>query len=114
MSLISRHLDGAHAGLRLTDLPDYAALRARNAGPPPPGSPFLTRAEREDGVRDPHSGIMHRALIGLLGMPIGELWNLDALAAACTVDRRWSFLLTMAPLSIVGGVGSPANAIALR
>ncbi|MFE7445129.1 cyclase family protein [Streptomyces chartreusis] len=77
-------------------------------------SPFFTRAEREEGVRDPHSGIMHRALIGLLGMPIGELWDLDALAAACAADGRWSFLLTVAPLSLVGGVGSPANATALR
>ena len=55
-----------------------------------------------------------RALIGLLGMPIGELWNLDPLAGACAADRRWSFLLTAAPLTVVGGVGSPANAIALR
>jgi kynurenine formamidase len=77
-------------------------------------SPFYTQAEREDGVRDPHSGIMHRALIGLLGMPIGELWNLDALAADCATDDRWTFLLTIAPLSVVGGVGSPANATALR
>jgi len=82
--------------------------------PAAPDSPFFTRAEREEGARDPHSGIMHRALIALLGMPIGELWNLDALAAACAADRRWSFLLTVAPLTVVGGVGSPANAIALR
>jgi kynurenine formamidase len=81
--------------------------------PAAPESPFFTRAEHH-GARDPHSGIMHRALIGLLGMPIGELWNLDALASACAADRRWSFLLTVAPLTIVGGVGSPANAIALR
>ncbi|MEU9454521.1 cyclase family protein [Streptomyces sp. NPDC048277] len=82
--------------------------------PARPDSPFFTRAEREEGHRDPHSGIMHRALIGLLGMPLGELWDLDALAEACAADGRWSFLLTAAPLSIVGGVGSPANAIALR
>lgn len=82
--------------------------------PASPDSPFFTHAEKEEGVRDPHSGIMHRALIGLLGMPIGELWHLDALAAACATDQRWSFLLTMAPLSVVGGVGSPANAIAMR
>jgi hypothetical protein len=29
-------------------------------------------------------------------------------------DRGWSFLLAAAPLSVAGGVGSPANAIALR
>ena len=56
---------------------------------------------------------MHRVLIGLLGMPIGELWHLDPLAAACAADRRWSFLLTAAPITVVGGVGSLANAIAL-
>ena len=77
-------------------------------------SPFFTDAERTEGVRDPHSGIMHRALIGLLGMPIGELWNLDPLADACAADERWSFMLTVAPLCLVGGVGSPANAIAMR
>ncbi len=47
-------------------------------------------------------------------MPIGELWSLDPLAAACAADGRWSFLLTVAPLSVVGAMGSPANAIPLR
>ena len=40
--------------------------------------------------------------------------NLDPVAVACAADRRWSFLLAAAPLSVVGSVGSPANAIALR
>lgn len=82
--------------------------------PARPGSPFFTRAEREEGHQDPHAGIMHRALIGLFGMPIGELWQLDDLAAACAADHRWSVLLTVAPLPFIGGVGSPANAIAIR
>lgn len=80
-------------------------------------SPFFTAAEaRLPAARraDPHAGVMHRALIALLGMPIGELWNLDALASACAADRRWTFLLTAAAIPLVGGVGSPANAIALR
>ena len=82
--------------------------------PARPTSPFFSRDERERGHRDPHSGIMHRALIALLGMPIGELWDLDALAAACASDRRWSCLLTVAPMPLIGGVGSPANAVAIR
>ncbi len=41
--------------------------------PAAPGSPFVTRTEREEGAHDSHSGIMHRALPGLLGIPIGEL-----------------------------------------
>jgi kynurenine formamidase len=82
--------------------------------PPQPASPFFTRAERDHGTRDAHSGIMHRVLIPLLGMPIGELWNLDALAADCAADGRYTCLLTAAPLRLTGGVGSPANAVAIR
>jgi len=82
--------------------------------PAAPDSPFFTGSDRQEGSNDPHAGIMHRALIALLGMPIGELWNLDALADACAAEERWSCLLTVAPLTVVGGVGSPANAIALR
>lgn len=77
-------------------------------------SPFYTAEEVATGARGVHSGIMHRAIIPLLGMPIGELWDLDALAAACAADRRYTFLVTIAPLRIVGGVGSPANAVAIR
>lgn len=77
-------------------------------------SPFFSVDERQHGRVDPHAGIMHRALIALFGMPIGELWDLDSLAAACAVDGRYSCLLTVAPLALVGGVGSPANAIAIR
>jgi len=82
--------------------------------PAQPGTPFLTTEERAGATGDPHRGIMHRNLIGLLGMPIGELWNLDSLAAACASDGRYSILLTVSPLPLVGGVGSPANATAIR
>ena len=57
---------------------------------------------------------LHFWLIPCLGMPIGELWWLDDLAAACARDRRWTFQLVSAPLNVRGGVGSPPNAIAIR
>ncbi len=82
--------------------------------PPHEGSPFFSAEERANGTRGPHSGIMHRALIPLLGLPLGELWDLDALATDCAEEGRYTCLLTVAPLPVVGGVGSPANAIALR
>lgn len=46
-------------------------------------------------------------------MPIGELWNLEALAQKCIEHRRWTFLVTSAPLNIRKGVASPPNALAL-
>lgn len=61
-----------------------------------------------------HTGMVHPVLLGLLGMPLGELWFLDDLAADCHRDGRWDFLLTASPLNVVGGVGSPANAMAIK
>jgi hypothetical protein len=56
---------------------------------------------------------MHIDLLAKLGLPIGEFWLLDALAAACHEERRYEFLVTSAPLNIPGGVGSTANALAI-
>jgi hypothetical protein len=57
---------------------------------------------------------MHWRLIPLLGLPIGELWDLDALAAACAADGVYEFFFTSAPLNVLGGVGSPPNALAIK
>ncbi|HEY1831823.1 MAG TPA: cyclase family protein [Acidimicrobiales bacterium] len=59
-------------------------------------------------------GLMHPAMIALHGMALGELWRLDALAQACHYDGRFDMLLCSKPLYMPGGVGSPANAIAIR
>jgi kynurenine formamidase len=57
---------------------------------------------------------LHRALIARLGMPLGELWDLRALAEDCERDGRSTFFLTSAPLHLPGGVGSPPNVLALK
>jgi kynurenine formamidase len=57
---------------------------------------------------------LHPKLLAGLGMPIGEMWWLDELADACAADGRWEFLVMSAPLNVPGGVGSPANALAVR
>ncbi len=59
-------------------------------------------------------GFLHWTLIGLFGMPIGELWYLEELAADCARDGVYEFMFTSAPLHIVGGVGSPPNALAIK
>ena len=83
--------------------------------PAPKDSPFVTRAERSGAVKtDGHSGLMHRALIPLLGMVLGELWDLESLAARCASDGRWDCLVVASPLHLTGGAGSPANAVAIR
>lgn len=56
---------------------------------------------------------LHHRLLLNLGMPLGKLFDLDALAAACSLERRYEFLFTAAPLNLPGGTGSPANALAI-
>ncbi|MFF5180580.1 cyclase family protein [Micromonospora sp. NPDC000316] len=77
-------------------------------------SDFRMADERapERGVN--HSGMLHRPLIALLGMAMGELWKLDQLATSCAQDGRYDFFLTCKPLNIPGGVGSPPNALAIK
>jgi len=58
-------------------------------------------------------GNMHRILIGQFGLALGELWQLDALAAHCRARAAHDFLLVSAPLNVPGGIGSPANAVAI-
>ena len=60
-----------------------------------------------------HTGMLHRILIPLLGIHIGELWDLDELAQFCADAGRYEVFVTAEPLNLPGGVGSPANAIAI-
>ncbi|MQA10047.1 MAG: cyclase family protein [Pseudonocardiaceae bacterium] len=88
---------------------------AVEAWPPPEDSPFVSDAERSGVLsRSGHTGLMHRVLIPLLGMVLGELWALDELAGRCAADGRWDCMLVAKPLNLTGGVGSPANAVAIR
>jgi kynurenine formamidase len=56
---------------------------------------------------------LHQVVIPNLGLTIGEMWNLDALADECARLGRYSFLLSAAPLPITGAVGSPINPVAI-
>lgn len=60
-----------------------------------------------------HQPWLHSALLNRLGIPIGEFWHLDELAAACNAAGRYEFLLTSAPLNGPGSAGTPANALAI-
>lgn len=61
-----------------------------------------------EGVGSP----VHALVLVALGMPILDAMNLEAVAAKAAELNRWEFLLTAAPLKVVGGTGSPLNAIA--
>jgi kynurenine formamidase len=57
---------------------------------------------------------LHQVAIPHIGLFIGEMWDLDALAADCAEDGRYDFWLTAAPLPVTGAVGAPVNPIAVK
>ena len=58
------------------------------------------------------TGAVHDFALVYLGVHIFDNCDLEALAEAAAARKRWDFLLTVAPLAIRGGTGSPANPIA--
>ncbi|CAO1632741.1 unnamed protein product [Parajaminaea phylloscopi] len=53
---------------------------------------------------------LHETLLGMWGMPIGEMFDLESLTEHCQRTRRWTFYFSSWPLNLWGGVGSTANA----
>jgi kynurenine formamidase len=58
--------------------------------------------------------MVHVKVMVELGIPLGEFFDLDALAEDCAADGVYEFLFTSKPLGIPGGIGSPPNAMALK
>ena len=73
-----------------------------------------TEAEVRADRRRLHEIFTHTLLLPMLGLPLGEMWNLEALAADCAADGRYECLFTSAPLNLPNGVASPPNALAIK
>jgi kynurenine formamidase len=56
----------------------------------------------------------HALCIRDMGLTLGEMFDLEALAEDCADDRIWTFLFTAPPLPVTGGVGSPINPLAVK
>ncbi|KAJ3768262.1 hypothetical protein FB446DRAFT_287921 [Lentinula raphanica] len=69
--------------------------------------PALERWPTPEGT--PH---MHQTLIGLWGMPIGEMFDVEKLSETCARLGRYTFFFSSWPLCIIGGCASPPNAAA--
>lgn len=77
---------------------------------PPAGAVVDGGGAGRDGVMEKG---MHQTLISGIGMPIGEMFDLEDLAAECERQGRWTFFVTSMPLNLRGGVASPPNATAI-
>lgn len=58
-------------------------------------------------------GSLHRRVLAMLGIPLGELFDFETLRDKLTGQGRNDFVFTAVPLALVGGLGSPGNAIAV-
>lgn len=70
----------------------------------------LSHARRQQDAPLP----LHMFCLRDMGMPLGEMFNLEALAKDCADDGQYQFLLAAPPLAITGGVGSPVNPLVLK
>ncbi len=61
---------------------------------------------------DGETGAVHDFVLVHLGVLVFDNVDLEALAEAANARKRWEFLLTVAPLPVRGGTGSPVNPIA--
>jgi hypothetical protein len=82
-----------------------------------PTGVVATPEQRAAARSDAHEQIeisAHRSLLPLLGLPLGELFDLERLAEACAEDGHYEGFFVSAPLNLRGGVASPPNAIVIR
>lgn len=66
--------------------------------------------ETGDGINQP----WHWICIPIMGLTMGEIFKLDALAKDCATDGTYDFLFVAPALPVTGAVGSPTNPLAIR
>jgi len=57
---------------------------------------------------------VHMVLIRDMGLTLGEILDLEELAADCAADGVWEFFFCAPPLKVTQGVGSPINPLAIK
>ena len=66
--------------------------------------------ETEGGINQP----WHWITIPIMGMTMGEIFNLKELADDCAADKVYEFLFVAPAIPITGAVGSPTNPLAIK
>jgi kynurenine formamidase len=56
----------------------------------------------------------HMIALRDMGMMLGEIWSLEALADDCAADNVYEFFLSAPALKVTGGTGTPVNPIAIK
>lgn len=57
---------------------------------------------------------LHLLCLRDMGLPFGEQFNMEAYAADCAADGKYTCLFAAPPLGVTGGLGSPVNPVVLK
>ena len=57
---------------------------------------------------------VHLLCIRDMGLPLGEMFNFEALAVECAEDGHYDCMFSAPPLRVTGGIGSPLNPVAVK
>ena len=57
---------------------------------------------------------LHIVALTHMGIPIGEIFDLEALSQDCAADGIYEFMFSASPLPITGAVGSAVSALAIK
>lgn len=57
---------------------------------------------------------LHIIMLVNAGIHLGEMWDMEELAADCAEDGIYEFMLVAPPLTVTGSVGSPVNPQAIK
>lgn len=57
---------------------------------------------------------LHIIMLVNAGIHLGEMWDMEDLAADCAEDGVYEFMLVAPPLTVTGSVGSPVNPQAIK
>src|SRR5262249_4884069 len=60
-----------------------------------------------------HASPFHVVTLVYMGLLLGEIFDLDALAADCTAEGRYEFLFVGSGLPVTAAVGTPVNPYAI-
>jgi len=94
------------AGLHTTAMPFLNERRIAAFGADGDGEAVPSRCE---GVLYP----IHTIGMNAMGLHFMDSLQFEDLSRVCEAERRWEFLVVIAPLRLVAGTGSPVNPIAL-
>jgi kynurenine formamidase len=71
-------------------------------------------AEVRPNNSDEASQPWHWIAIPIMGLTVGEIFDLGELAEDCAADKRYEFMFVAPALPVTGAVGSPVNPLAIK